>query len=271
VRKEGDVLSRKIVITSGKGGVGKTTICANLGVALARLNKRVVLMDVDLGLNNLDVVMGVENKVVFDVVDVIEGKCRIKQALIQDITYPNLYIMPSAHSYNKSKVNAESIKNIVDSLSQIFDFVLIDCPAGIDEPFRRAVCGANEAIVVATPHLSSLRDADKVLMNLSKFNIEEVSLVVNRIRGDMVLDKEMIDAKNIAEMLNVTLSGIIPEDDNVCTLLALGKPVSKNCDSYLAFNMLAKNIIGEERKLFDYTEKYRGITGLFKRIIRKKI
>lgn len=264
-------MARKIVLTSGKGGVGKTTICANLGVALARQNKRVVLVDVDLGLNNLDIVMGAENKVVFDIVDVIQNKCRTKQALIQDINYPNLYIMPSAHSYNKSEVTAENVKMVIDNLDDLFDFVLIDCPAGIDEPFKRAIIGADEALVVVTPHLSSLRDADKVLSVLNKSKIQDTSLIVNRVRGDMLLDKEMIEATTISEILNTKLLGVIPEDDNISTLLGIGKTVNRNCDSYLAFNILAKNLLGESKILFDCTEKYKGFLGIFKRVIRKKI
>ncbi len=264
-------MARKIVLTSGKGGVGKTTICANLGVALARLNKRVVLVDVDIGLNNLDVVTGVENKIVYDIVDVIEGKCRIKQALIQDINFPNLYIMPSAHSYNKAQVTAENVKKVIEGLNDYFDFVLIDCPAGIDEPFKRAVGGADEALVVVTPHLSSLRDADKVLMILSSYDIKEYSLVVNRVRGDMVLYKEMIDCKKISELLDARLSGVIPEDDNITTFLSVGRTVNKSCESYEAFMMLAKNILGETNKVYDYTEKYRGLFGFFKRALRRKI
>lgn len=264
-------MARKIVLTSGKGGVGKTTICANLGVALARLNKRVVLVDVDIGLNNLDVVTGVENKIVYDIVDVIEGKCRIKQALVQDINFPNLYIMPSAHSYNKAQVTAENVKKVIEGLNDYFDFVLIDCPAGIDEPFKRAVSGADEALVVVTPHLSSLRDADKVLMLLSSYDIKEYSLVVNRVRGDMVLDKEMIDCKKISELLDAKLSGIIPEDDNITTFLSVGRTVNKSCESYEAFNMLARNILGETNKVYDCTEKYRGLFGFFKRALRRKV
>lgn len=264
-------MARKIVLTSGKGGVGKTTITANLGMALAKMNKRVVLVDVDIGLNNLDVVTGIENKIVFDIVDVIEGKCRIKQALVQDITFPNLFIMPSAHSYNKSQVTEENIKKVIDDLNDYFDFILIDCPAGIDEPFKRAVCGADEALVVVTPHLSSLRDADKVLMLLGNYNIMDYSLVVNRVRGDMVIDKEMIEPSKISKLLNAKLSGIIPEDDNITTLLSFGRAVNKSCDSFVAFNMLAKNILGESEKLFDPTEKYKGIFGFLKRIVRKKV
>lgn len=264
-------MARKIVITSGKGGVGKTTICANLGVALARLNRRVVLVDVDLGLNNLDVVTGIENKIVYDIVDVIEGKCRVRQALVQDLNFPNLYIMPSAHSYNKSKVTKESVKLVVDSLSDFFDFILIDCPAGIDEPFSRAVFGADEALVVVTPHLSSLRDADKVLMLLGSYNISNYSLVVNRVRGDMVVDKEMIDAKKISQILSADLSGIIPEDDSITTFLSVGRFVNNSCESFIAFNLLAKHILGESKKLYDCTQKYKGFVGFFKRAIRRKV
>jgi septum site-determining protein MinD len=264
-------MARKIVITSGKGGVGKTTICANLGVALAKLNRRVVLVDVDIGLNNLDVVTGVENKIVFDIVDVIEGKCRTRQALVQDLEQPNLYIMPSAHSYNKAQVTAENVKRVVDNLNDFFDFVLIDCPAGIDEPFKRAVSGADEALVVVTPHLSSMRDADKVLLMLKNFDIQDCSLVVNRVRGDMIVSKEMMESTKIAEILDTRLVGIIPEDDNITTLLGIGKTVNKNCESYSAFTLLAKNLLGETDELFDATEKYRGFVGFFKRTIKRKV
>ena len=264
-------MARKIVLTSGKGGVGKTTVCANLGVALCKHNKRVALVDVDIGLNNLDVVTGIENKIVFDIVDVIEGKCRAKQALVQDLNYPNLYIMPSAHSYNKAQVTAQNVKRVIDMLDDYFDFILIDCPAGIDEPFKRAVIGADEAIVVVTPHLSSLRDADKVLMVLNSYNISDVSIVVNRVRGDMVLDKEMLSCEKIAEILSTRLVGIIPEDDNICMLLGVGRTVNRDCESYLAFSMLAKNVLGEQQKLYDPTEKYKGVFGFLKRAIRKRI
>ena len=264
-------MARKIVVTSGKGGVGKTTITANLGMALAMQNKRVVLVDVDIGLNNLDVVTGIENKIVFDIVDVIEGKCRAKQALVQDFSLPNLYVMPSAHSYNKSAVTAQNVKNVVDSLNDYFDFVLIDCPAGIDEPFKRAVWGADEALVVVTPHLSSIRDADKVLLMLDSFGITNHSLVVNRVRGDMVVDRNMLEPKKIAEVLNSTLSGIVPEDDSITTFLSIGRTVSRECESFLAFELLAKNILGNSTKLFDCTTKYKGLFGFLKRVIKKRV
>ena len=165
----------------------------------------------------------------------------------------------------------QNVKKVIDGLSDYFDFVLIDCPAGIDEPFKRAVCGADEALVVVTPHLSSLRDADKVLMLLASYDISNISLVINRVRGDMVLDKEMIDSKKIAEILDTKLSGIIPEDDNITTFLSIGKAVNKGCESFVAFNLLAKNILGETTKVYDCTEKYKGVLGFLKRAIRRKL
>ena len=180
-------MARKIVITSGKGGVGKTTICANLGARLASLGFRVCLMDVDIGLNNLDVVMGIEKKVMFDIIDVIEGRCRAKQALVQDHRIQSLYVMPSAHSYSASNVTGDKIKEVIDALDPSFDYILIDCPAGVEAGFHRAVYSANEAIVVVTPHISSVRDADKVLSILAGYDLVHKSIIINRIRGDLVL------------------------------------------------------------------------------------
>ena len=164
-------MARKIVFTSGKGGVGKTTICANLGVSLAELGFRVVLLDMDIGLNNLDVVIGVEKRVLFDLSDVVSGRCRVKQALIQDSKFPNLYILPSS-SGKVENISSSSIKNVVSILDSSFDYILLDCPAGVDAGFHRAVFSATEAIIVVTPHLSSLRDASKVLTLLNQYHLE---------------------------------------------------------------------------------------------------
>lgn len=257
-------MARKIVITSGKGGVGKTTICANLGISLARQNKRVVMLDLDIGLNNLDLLMGVENKVTYDIVDVIDGLCRAKQALVQDIKYSNLYIMPSIHSYGKSRLTGENIVKVVEDLEDFFDFILIDSPAGIDAPFKRAVLGANEAIIVVTPHFPSIRDADKVVMLLNEFGVNIQGLVINRLRGDLVLNKEIIEPKKICEILNLELLGVIPEDDNLCF-------VNNKGESRIAFSMLAKNLIGDSKKIYDCTEKYRGFLGFLRRKIKKRV
>jgi|LGVF01.2.fsa_nt_gb septum site-determining protein MinD len=264
-------VARKIVITSGKGGVGKTTICANLGSKLASLNQRVVMLDVDLGLNNLDVVMGIENKVVYDIVDVIEGKCRAKQALIQDRRQPSLYTMPSAHIYTKNKVTGYGVKRVVDQLAESFDYVLIDCPAGIDSGFHRAVFSASEAIVVTTPHIASIRDADKVISILNSYSLNSVNFVINRIRGDLVLNGQMIDVKNIANLLKVKLLGIIPDDDEISTSSSLGASINNRSESYLAFKYLSKNVHMGSSKMFDYTQKYRGFIGNIKRNLRRRV
>ena len=264
-------MARIIVITSGKGGVGKTSICAHLGTALANKGKRVVLIDVDIGLNNLDVVMGVENKVVFDIVDVIQSKCRPKQALIQDFNCPNLYIMPSAQSYDKSAITISSIKAVVDELDPYFDYILLDCPAGIDIPFKRAVNCAKEAILVVTPHLSSIRDADKVLSILKTYNITNTGLIVNRIRGDMVLDNDMLSAVDIASLLNIQLLGVVPEDDKITLSSMFGDSLVDGADSSRAFELLADNITNGTSKIYDCTKKYRGIFGYIKRSIKRRV
>lgn len=261
-------MSRVIVFTSGKGGVGKTTICANLGVKLASMGNRVVMVDLDLGLNNLDVVMGIENKIVFDIVDVIENKCRIRQALVQDFRYPNLYVLPSSHLFSSNSVNAHSIKLITDSLSQLFDYVLIDCPAGIDIGFHRAVYCATEAIVVTTPHISSIRDADKVIAVLKSYNLISTKLVVNRIRGDLVLNGEMVEAKRISQLLKTPLAGIIPDTDILGSQIA-GKIMNTKNDTPI--DALAMNIHNGTEYLYDYLSKYQGLFGSIKRNLRRKI
>lgn len=261
-------MSRVIVFTSGKGGVGKTTICANLGVKLASMGNRVVMVDLDLGLNNLDVVMGIENKIVFDIVDVIENKCRIRQALVQDFRYPNLYVLPSSHLFSSNSVNAHSIKLITDSLSQLFDYVLIDCPAGIDIGFHRAVYCATEAIVVTTPHISSIRDADKVIAVLKSYNLVSTKIVVNRIRGDLVLNGEMVEAKRISQLLKTPLLGVIPDTDILGSQIA-GKIMNAKNDTPI--DALAMNIHNGTEYLYDYLSKYQGIFGSIKRNLRRKI
>lgn len=263
-------LARKIVITSGKGGVGKTTVCANLGVYLSRLGFRVAMLDVDIGLNNLDVVMGMEKNVVFDITDVVSGKCRVRQALIEDYSYPSLYLLPSSHSYASSKITGEHIKNITDIIDHSFDYILIDCPAGVEAGFHRAVYPANEAIVVVTPHISSLRDADKVLSILSKYQIENKYLVINRMRGDLLLNGEMLSLESIMKSMNIPLVGVIPEDDSVGKMSSNGR-ILLDFESARAFTLLAENIHNGSRKIFDCTYKYRGVLGFFKRNIKKHV
>ena len=263
-------MARKIVLTSGKGGVGKTTICANLGMYLAELGCRVVLFDVDIGLNNLDVVMGVEDQVVFDITDVIMGRCRPRQALVQDKHISSLYILPSAHAYNKTNIMGEHIKNVIDQLDSSFDYILIDCPAGVEAGFHRAVFPANEAIIVVTPHLSSIRDADKVIGLLDEYDIEYKGLVINRVRGDLLLNGEMMTVENIVRALNLPLLGVIPEDDAIGASNSLGGRV-QSIESARAFTLLSENIHNGSKKIFDCTYKYRGLMGYIKRNIKKHV
>ncbi len=263
-------MARKIVFTSGKGGVGKTTICANLGVKLASMGQRVVMLDLDIGLNNLDVVMGIENKIVFDIVDCLENKCRVRQALVQDERYPSLYILPSSHLFSSNSVNAHAIKLIVDTLAVSFDYVLIDCPAGIDVGFHRAVFCADEALVVTTPHISSIRDADKVISVLKSYNLISCKLIVNRIRGDMVLNGEMVEANRISKLLKCELLGVVQEEDVLGHQIA-GNILNRKLKNPTSVDVLGMNLHNGTNYLFDYTRNYRGLFGNIKRNLRRKI
>ncbi len=243
-------MGRKIVVTSGKGGVGKTTVTASLGVSVAETGKKVVLVDADIGLNNLDVVLAVENKVVYDILDVISGKCRLRQALIRDSETPNLCILPSAKLYDSPLLTAQSFRNVIDALAINFGFVFIDCPAGIDNGFHRAVSAANEAIVVTTPAISAVRDADKVLSLLSSYTLSSVGLVVNRVRGDMVQRGEMMSAGDIVRVVRAEPLGVIPEDDYITMYSQTGR-VPFDTASGRAFKMLAANVVNGTKMLYD--------------------
>ncbi len=263
-------MARKIVLTSGKGGVGKTTVCANLGANLAKLGFRVVLVDVDIGLNNLDVVMGVENQVIFDISDIIMGKCRAKQALVQDKNISSLYVLPSSHAYGQTRILGEHIKNVIDLLDSSFDYILIDCPAGVEAGFHRAVFSANEAIIVVTPHLSSIKDADKVASLLGEYDIQSKGLVINRMRGDLLLSGELMNIDNIVRSLGLPLLGVIPEDDAISSSCSVGGYM-KSVESARAFTLLCENIHNGSKKIFDCTYKYRGLFGYLKRNIKKRV
>ena len=263
-------MSRVIVLTSGKGGVGKTTVTANLGMHLASKNYRVCMIYMDIGLNNLDVVMNMEDRVMYTMIDIIEHRCRVKEALVQDDYYPLLYILSSGGLNQNLSITLNQIKQVVSELCSTFDFVLIDCPAGIDAGFKRAVSCADEAIVVTTPHLSSVRDADKVVTILSSYNIMNKRFVINRARGDLIQDKIMIDVHDIGKTLNIDFGGVIPEDDNV--ILNTSEKIKNNkvaCNR--AFDILADNIINNEKKLFDCTYKYKGFLGSIKKLIKRSV
>ena len=261
-------MGRNLVFTSGKGGVGKTTLCANIGIALAMLGKKVALVDADIGLNNLDVVMCIENKVTYDIADVVDGKCRLKQALIQDADFPGLYVLPSFHNYDTANITASDFKNVIDTLGSGFDFVIIDCPAGIDAGFHRAVHAASEAYVVTTPHVSAVRDADKVMSLLNSYPLLNIGLIINRVRGDMVVSGEMMTVGDISRLLRCTPVGVAPDDDNI----SVKSDVMRHdieCEVKQAVMILAENIAGGKRRIYDCTDEYRGIFGRLKIKLKK--
>lgn len=262
-------MSRRIVITSGKGGVGKTTVTANLGLALASLGERVVLVDLDIGLNNLDVTLGVESKIVYDISDVFEGRCRVKQALVQIGDRKNLFVLPSGNIKTGQNISGQQVKLLLDNLSSLFDYCLIDCPAGIDYGFHRAVSCCNEAIVVSTPNLTSLRDADKAITILKSYMLDDIKIVLNRARGDLMMSEKMMMPEDVESLLKTKLIGVLPEEDKV--FLCSGYSLPKNSDSYSAYKILASNVIKNQKKLFDVTKKYSGFFGSIRRSIKKSV
>lgn len=236
-----------IVITSGKGGVGKTTTTANLGSSLAEAGKKVVLVDTDIGLRNLDVVMGLENRIVYDIVDVIEEKCKLRQALIKDKRFEELFLLPAAQTRDKTAINEEQMKDLTSKLKEEFDFILIDCPAGIEQGFKNAIAGADRAIVVTTAEISAIRDADRIIGLLESSEIKNPDLIVNRLRPAMVKKGEMMEVNDIVDLLSVDLIGVVPDDEYIITQTNKGEPVIKNkkAPSGKAYIEIARRILGE--------------------------
>lgn len=261
-------MSEVIVITSGKGGVGKTTASANIGTGLTQLGNKVVLIDTDIGLRNLDVVLGLENRIVYNLVDVVEGNCRIKQALIRDKTYPNLYLLPSAQTRDKSAVTPEQMKKLTDELREEFDYILLDCPAGIEQGFKNAIAGADRAVIVTTPEVSAIRDADRIIGLLGAAQIQKIDLILNRIRMDMVKRGDMMSVEDVMEILAVNIIGVIPDDENVVIATNNGDPLAGGATlAGQAFLNISRRIMGENVEMLNLDIKqgfFQKLGGLFK-------
>lgn len=247
-------MSRNIVITSGKGGVGKTTVTANLGMALAKMGKKIALVDADFGLRNLDLLLGLENRIVYTILEVISGECRLEQALVKDKRLPALVLLPAAQNRNKDCVNPTQFKSIIDELSKSYDYILIDCPAGIEIGFRNAIAGAAEAIIVTTPDVTAVRDADRVVGLLEANNIKKNQLIINRLRPEMIQLNEMMGVEDILEILAVPLLGILPDDERVIVSTNRGEPLilsNKPSIPGMAFENICRRLQGEKVPFLD--------------------
>jgi len=248
--------SRVITITSGKGGVGKTTTTANLGTALAMQGKKMVVVDADIGLRNLDAVLGLENRIVYDLVDVVEGQCRLRQALIKDKRLPDLYLLPAAQTRDKNAVNSVQMEQLCQQLRKELDFVLIDSPAGIEQGFRNAIVGADEIIIVANPEMASVRDADRIIGLVEAADKPEPRLILNRLRADMVRRGDMMDVADVLEVLGIDLLGIVPEDEMIIITTNKGEPAvyEKRSRAGRAYLNAAQRLLGEEVPLDEVAE-----------------
>lgn len=245
-------MGKCIVVTSGKGGVGKTTASANIGAGLASQGKSVVLIDTDIGLRNLDLVLGLENRIVFDLVDVVEGKCRsFRQALIKDKRFDNLFVLASSQSREKDSVKPEQMKSLCKDLTKAFDYVLLDCPAGIEMGFKNAIAGASEAVVVTNPEVSAVRDADRIVGLLEANEMKSIRLLLNRVKPGLVKRGQMLSVDDVQDILNIELLGMIPEDERVVHSSNKGEPaiLDKNSRAGMAYRTVVARILDPELPL----------------------
>ncbi|NJL40377.1 MAG: septum site-determining protein MinD [Leptolyngbyaceae cyanobacterium SM1_4_3] len=264
-------MSRIIVITSGKGGVGKTTCTANLGMALAQRGHKVAVVDADFGLRNLDLLLGLENRIVYTAVEVLAGECRLDQALVKDKRQPNLALLPAAQNRTKDAVNPDQMKQLVNSLTDTYRYVLVDSPAGIEMGFQNATAAAKEAIIVTTPEIAAVRDADRVIGLLEANDIKKVHLIVNRLRPAMVQEDMMMSVKDVQEILAVPLLGVIPDDERVIVSTNRGEPLvlSQNISmAGLAFNNIARRLEGEKVPFLDLMAAHDDLFTRIRRLFR---
>ena len=257
-------MGEAIVITSGKGGVGKTTTTANVGTALALMEKKVCLVDTDIGLRNLDVAMGLENRIIFDIVDVINGRCRLQQALVQDKRFKSLSLLPAAQTSDKSVLTKEGMKEIIAELKKDYDYIIIDCPAGIEQGFQNAIAGADKAIVVTTPEKSSVRDADRIIGLIEQEEMERPRLIINRIRNQMMERGDMLHIDEIVQILSIELLGIVIDSEDVIKASNQGEPIAltPNSKASIAYRNIARRILGENVPLQSLEEE----KGMFQKV-----
>ncbi|MDQ6642974.1 MAG: septum site-determining protein MinD [Chloroflexota bacterium] len=271
--------SRVITITSGKGGVGKTTTTANIGTALAMQGKKVAVVDSDIGLRNLDAILGLENRIVYDLVDVVEGQCRLRQALIKDKRLPELFLLPAAQTRDKNAVNSVQMEQLCQQLRAEFDFVLIDSPAGIEQGFRNAIVGADEIIIVANPEMASVRDADRIIGLVEAAGKPEPRLILNRLRAEMARRGDMMDVADVLEVLGIDLLGIVPEDEMIIVATNKGEPIvyDKHSRAGRSFLNAAQRILGEEVPLNEvaevpsFLERLRRLVGFGPALAEKRV
>jgi septum site-determining protein MinD len=261
-------MNRIIVVTSGKGGVGKTTTTANLGAALARLGKKVVLVDADFGLRNLDLLLGLEQRIVYTAIDVLTEECPIEKALVKDKRLPNLVLLPAAQNRSKEAINADQMQSLVDQLVPKFDYIIIDCPAGIEGGFRNAVAPAQEAIIVTTPEMSAVRDADRVIGLLEAEDVGKINIIVNRLRPEMIQLNQMIGVEDILDLLAVPLLGIVPDDQKIIISTNKGEPLvleEKLSVPGLAFQNIARRLEGQDIPFLDFMAAHNSLLNRIRR------
>lgn len=266
--------TRYILICSGKGGVGKTTLTANLGIALARRGARTAVVDADFGLRNLDLLLGLENRIVYTAQEVLAETCRLDQALVKHKLEPNLALLPAGNPRMLEWLKPDDMRRIAELLSESFDYVLIDCPAGIEDGFKNAVAAAREAIVVTTPEVSAVRDADRVIGLLNSEGIKPVQLVLNRVRPKMMANQEMLGIGDVTDILALPLLGLVLEDEQVIVSTNRGEPLTLNgsgSPAARAYMNVAARLEGEDVPLIDPAKEGRGLRAKLGRLMHTKI